>query len=487
MIENNENLEKIEIEDKKKEDEKHEDENNNGKIEKESIKNIDEEDNAKNKNEKKDNNEDKNLEKIDEAIKNSPKDNNSTEPTKTNEDNISPLDSLIISKVKSLNNKDNNNKQLYVCDPQIQERGLLTYISYTLTGNLLPSSVLRRYTDFYNLREILIERWPGVYIPYIPSKETLGTINYNNIDSRLKILNRFCSQLAKIQFLMDSEEVTLFLSNATDISSQLDKLPELSTEERINRYKHAFLPINIKDPNLLPIVTDDEFNQNKTMVSTSLENIKNFKEFVETTLNSKEKEIENYKCLIGVFRDYEKLSLIEYTNGDEAKLIFGNSKDQELKDKIDDLCTKLQNPYYEIIEGLENDENDLIGMKETFDSISVLKEELIKLKTENAKLLDQIIDIKKDNSKEILENSVKYQEMEKEKELRQIGIKCLDLVIKLATHYLINNYFNEFKSDIATNYYNHLNKFKDLTSQNNQIIMSLWKEIANNKNIAKEK
>ena len=152
---------------------------------------------------------------------------NSTNPTKTNDDNVSPLDSLIISKVKSLNNSDNN-KQLYLCDPQIQERGLLTYISYTLTGNLLPSSVLRRYTDFYNLREKLIERWPGVYIPYIPSKETLGTINYNNIDSRLKILNRFCSQLTKIQFLMGSEEVTLFLSNATDISAQLDKLPELS-------------------------------------------------------------------------------------------------------------------------------------------------------------------------------------------------------------------------------------------------------------------
>lgn len=486
MIENNENLERTEIEDKNKEEEKKADENNNGNIEKESIEKIDEEEKAKNKTEKKDNNEDKNLEKNDENIKNTQKDNSSKDKTKTNEDNISSLDSLIISKVKSLNN-DNNNKQLYLCDPQIQERGLLTYISYTLTGNLLPSSVLRRYTDFYNLREVLIERWPGVYIPYIPSKETLGTINYNNIDSRLKILNRFCSQLAKIQFLMDSEEVTLFLSNATDISSQLEKLPELTTEERINRYKHAFLPKNIKDPNLLPIVTEDEFNQNKSMISTSLENIKNFKEFVETTLNSKEKEIENYKCLIGVFRDYEKLSLIEYTNGDETKLIFGNSKDQELKDKIDDLCTKLQNPYYEIIEGLENDENDLIGMKETFDSISVLKEELLKLKIENAKLLDQIIDIKKDNPKEILENSVKYQEMEKEKELRQIGIKCLDLVIKLATHYLIKEYFNEFKSDIATNYYNHLNKFKELTSQNNQIIMSLWKEIANNKNIVKEK
>ena len=483
MIENKENLEKTEIEDKNKE-EKQEDKNNNENKEKESTEKIDEEDSAKNEAERKDN-KDKNLEKHEQSKENS-QNNNSTNPTKTNDDNVSPLDSLIISKVKSLKNSDNN-KQLYLCDPQIQERGLLTYISYTLTGNLLPSSVLRRYTDFYNLREKLIERWPGVYIPYIPSKETLGTINYNNIYSRLKILNRFCSQLTKIQFLMNSEEVTLFLSNATDISAQLDKLPELSTEERINRYKHAFLPKNITDSNLLPIVTDDEFNQNRSMVSTSLENIKNFKEFVETTLNNKEKEIENYKCLIGVFRDYEKLSLIEYTNGDEAKMIFGNSKDQELKDKVDDLCTKLQNPYYEIIEGLENDENDLIGMKETFDSISVLKEELINLKIENAKLLDQIIDIKKDNPKEILEKSVKYQEMEKEKELRQIGIKCLDLVIKLATHYLINSYFNEFKSDIATNYYKHLYKFKELSSQNNQIIMSLWKEIANNKNIVKEK
>ena len=105
MIENKENLEKTEIEDKNKE-EKQEDKNNNENKEKESTEKIDEEDSAKNEAERKDN-KDKNLEKHEQSKENS-QNNNSTNPTKTNDDNVSPLDSLIISKVKSLNNSDNN-------------------------------------------------------------------------------------------------------------------------------------------------------------------------------------------------------------------------------------------------------------------------------------------------------------------------------------------------------------------------------------------
>ncbi len=53
----------------------------------------------------------------------------------------------------------------------------------------------------------------------------------------------------------------------------------------------------------------------------------------------KQQEIENYLFLISVFSDYEKYTLMEYTNNDDNKLVFFNPKNNEL-------CMKLLNLVY---------------------------------------------------------------------------------------------------------------------------------------------
>jgi hypothetical protein len=51
-------------------------------------------------------------------------------------------------------------------------------------------------------------------------------------------------------------------------------------------------------------------------------------------MNKKHQEIENYLCLISVFSDYEKYTLLEYSENDDNKLVFFNPKNT-------DLCLKL--------------------------------------------------------------------------------------------------------------------------------------------------
>lgn len=53
-------------------------------------------------------------------------------------------------------------------------------------------------------------------------------------------------------------------------------------------------------------------------------------------MQKKQQEIENYLCLISVFTDYEKYTLIEYSDNDDSKLVFFNPKNSEL-------CLKLLN------------------------------------------------------------------------------------------------------------------------------------------------
>jgi len=56
-------------------------------------------------------------------------------------------------------------------------------------------------------------------------------------------------------------------------------------------------------------------------------------------MEKKQQEIDNYNCLISVFSDYEKYTLVEYTDNDDSKLIFYNPKNTELCTQIIQLVT----------------------------------------------------------------------------------------------------------------------------------------------------
>lgn len=60
----------------------------------------------------------------------------------------------------------------------------------------------------------------------------------------------------------------------------------------------------------------------------------NFKDVVQNAMQKKQQEIENYLCLISMFSDYEKYTLMEYAENDYNKVVFFNPKNS-------DLCLKL--------------------------------------------------------------------------------------------------------------------------------------------------
>ena len=51
--------------------------------------------------------------------------------------------------------------------------------------------IFRRYSDFWTLREVFVDRWPGLYIPPIPNKRMMGNSKSQFINERCFLLNLF--------------------------------------------------------------------------------------------------------------------------------------------------------------------------------------------------------------------------------------------------------------------------------------------------------
>lgn len=63
--------------------------------------------------------------------------------------------------------------EIAVTDPMIKDAGLSKHTIYNVKGmdRIGQFDTYRRYNDFLALREYLLTKWPGCYIPPIPGKE----------------------------------------------------------------------------------------------------------------------------------------------------------------------------------------------------------------------------------------------------------------------------------------------------------------------------
>ncbi len=129
---------------------------------------------------------------------------------------------------------------MYINNP-IEKKSFKNYIVYNLLGSEINNiSILRRYSDFFLLREKLKENWPGIYIPNIPPKKIIRTTNEKLIINRMRLLNSFCFKLSKIPYLFKSTEVKIFKTCQSDISKEFEKMNKISKREIYLRYRLIF-------------------------------------------------------------------------------------------------------------------------------------------------------------------------------------------------------------------------------------------------------
>ena len=203
------------------------------------------------------------------------------------------------------------------------------------------------------------------------------------------------------------------------------------------------------------------------------------------TISKKKEEIEDYSVLIKSLEEYEKATLMEYTDEDETKLIFMDSTNNEIKEKVEKLKEQLNNRYVDLYEWLEEEEIEIEAMLEAlvgFDNMVATYEKL----TQKSDTIDQDlknIQFGQKGFTSFFKNKEKAQaELEASKKKTEEDIGTLHNIIKLSA-FNMECFLEYFKNDKLSDYYKHLKVFSSLQKQNDQVLNELWDTVTQDKNM----
>ena len=380
---------------------------------------------------------------------------------------------------------ENEAPQLYVSDPVFNKEGVSGYTSYTLQGSKIPEPLSRRYRDFDALRRKLVERWPGVFIPNIPHKKTMGNTDKEIVGLRIEMINRFLKKLSKIEYLFNSDEMELFLQNSNNVPKTLDNIKEDTFEELLKKYSSTFTDYDDNFDTSTGKNTQDEFAKK---LNENYPKLRAFRIFIAQEKERFKEVQKNYLAVISDLSIYEKEIISTFVNSDENKLVFFNMKNIDLCKNISNAQEKVINPYDRLYQAITEDYLDTEAMQESLESLKGLQDTYNKLTKNLTSTNIQLNDLQagKSSIKSMLsfkgkEENISGLMMEKEK--LEKDIENLGQVIKIAT-FNMQNQIKNFKNVCLQNYYNELSRIEKDTESNAKIFDDLWDTVVRDRNIS---
>jgi hypothetical protein len=364
--------------------------------------------------------------------------------------------------------------EMYVCNPVKNKDGVKYYTSYTLKGSKVPEPLNRRYRDFDALRKKLVERWPGVFIPNIPHKKKVANKSQRIITMRVEMINRFLKKLCKLDYLVNSEEMELFLQNSSSVTKTLEGVKVEPYDELLKKYSSAFTDY---DENFdTQAGKEDQEKFGKKLIDIH-QKIKNFRAIVANAKERYKDDQENYLNVINMLSLYEKESLNSFVNNDENKLIFFNMKNVDLYKHVSNTQEQVINPYERLYDAITEDYLDIEAMSESLETLKNLQETYNKISRNYNSINTQI------NELQSKAKSKKLTKLMNEKESMEKDVNDLGQVIKIAT-FNMQNTINNFKTISLDNYYAELSRLNEDTEKNATIFDNLWEAVVKDKNIS---
>ena len=342
---------------------------------------------------------------------------------------------------------------MYVSDPILNKDKTISYTSYTLQGTVVPQPLVRRYRDFDALRNKLLERWPGIYIPNIPHKQLVGAKDKEVVEMRIEQINRFCLKISKIDYLFKSDEMEVFLRNEPEIHKVINAMRAPSPEELLRKYSNVFTNYDENFDTQAGKIDQEKFL--KTL-KDNFARLKAFKKIVEQTREKSRGMLETYKTLFTEFNKFETEILRGYVNEEEDKLVFGNKENIEINQNISDITSKNLNPYDKLTKNFTSTNTQLAELQAGKTNLKSLLS--FKSKEENIANLN--------NEKEKLEKNIEH----------------LGNVIKIAI-FNMQNQIKNFKLNKLENYYKELNEIENDIENNVKSFDILWDSVLNSEKI----
>ena len=373
---------------------------------------------------------------------------------------------------------------MYVSDPILNKDKTISYTSYTLQGTVVPQPLVRRYRDFDALRNKLLERWPGIYIPNIPHKQLVGAKDKEVVEMRIEQINRFCLKISKIDYLFKSDEMEVFLRNDPDIHKVINAMKAQSPEELLRKYSNIFTNYDENFDTQAGKADQEKFL--KTL-KDNFARLKAFRKIVDQTKEKTKNMLETYKNLFTEFNKFETQILRGYVNEEEDKLIFGNKENIEINQNISDIISKNLNPYDKLSDSINEDYLDCEAMIEAFETLHSLQNTYDKLTKNFTSTNTQLAELQagKTNLKSLLSFKSKEENiasLNNEKEKLEKNIEHIGNVIKIAI-FNMQNQIKNFKLNKLENYYKELNEIENDIENNVKSFDILWDSVLNNEKI----
>lgn len=117
-----------------------------------------------------------------------------------------------------------------VGQPSLLKDKYVVYMTKGVDGKNQRWEANRRYNEFYQLKEAMRMTWPGIFIPYMPSKKLIGNRDVKFIIERRYFLERFYMQMSRYDYLIYGPEWHLFCRPKEgpkdgDLATQIKAVP----------------------------------------------------------------------------------------------------------------------------------------------------------------------------------------------------------------------------------------------------------------------
>ncbi|PVD39364.1 hypothetical protein C0Q70_01994 [Pomacea canaliculata] len=157
-----------------------------------------------------------------------------------------------------------------------EKKGLiLKHVEYEVTSQRFKSTVLRRYSDFFALHELIMTRFPYRILPRLPPKKMMGA-NREFIEQRKKCLKRYINILARHPQMHDDKLIKYFLTfTGNDMQHKI--------KEQFRGIPDEFMTSNMasKAKDLVPMDTQTQLSNSKDHVRMLYDNVSKMKEIAE--------------------------------------------------------------------------------------------------------------------------------------------------------------------------------------------------------------
>ena len=373
--------------------------------------------------------------------------------------------------------------EMYVSNPQYIKEGVKGFTFYSLKGTKVPEVLSRRYRDFNALRKKMVEKWPGIYIPKLPDKKKVGAKGQKISPIKIDVINRFLKKISKIKYLMESEEMGLFLHNTSNVEKTLEGIKPPNYEELSKKYFNTFTEY---DENFDTKTGKDEQDLFEKKILESLVKMKTFMALVSAAMERFNDEQENYSAVINMLSLYEKESLSNFVDDQENKLVFFNTKNHELCDNISNSQKKIINPYSRLFSAITDDYINLEAMVEALEGLKYLQDSYNKLIRNLSNLNIELSELQagKSSVKTIFKNKEKeITKLTNDKENLEKNVDNLQNIIQIAT-FVMQNEIKNFKINQLDNYYAELSRIESDLENNAKISDDLWESVIKDKNIS---